>query len=98
VSSSATIHDDDCDPPCIRAKREYEDIAREASGKFYCTADDADTETGEPLEFRISSYGLRRLGAGPTSQTKSLLRPAAAANALAFPNRPVRPNKSAGFA
>jgi len=98
VSSSAKILDDDCDPPCYGAKREYEGIAHEASGTFYSTAEDADTETGEPLEFRISGYGLRRLGSSRSSRPKSLLRPAASATALAFPNRPVRPNKTAGFA
>jgi hypothetical protein len=39
LSSSKAILDDDNDPPCIRAKREYEDIASKAKGEFVCLAD-----------------------------------------------------------
>jgi len=39
VSSSVTILDDDKDPPCIRAKREYEDILEDVDGWFTCTGD-----------------------------------------------------------
>lgn len=52
VSSSNPIKDDDCDPPCIRAKREYENIAEGAGGSFKCTGDSPDT-----LEFVIGKHG-----------------------------------------
>lgn len=39
VSSSAEIFDDYNDPPCIRAKREYEDILEAVDGWFTCTGD-----------------------------------------------------------
>ncbi|HAJ46946.1 MAG TPA: metallohydrolase, partial [Alphaproteobacteria bacterium] len=47
VASSKTISDDDGDPPCIRAKREYDGILDEVrDGVFFCVADNDD----EPLE------------------------------------------------
>lgn len=67
VASSEAIKDDDKDPPCIRAKREYEDIVKEAGGKFVCV--------GEPeaapdvIEFEIGSNGARHL----TAATKASL-------------------------
>jgi hypothetical protein len=39
VASSNPIKDDDNDPPCIRAKREYEAIAKDASGSFKCVSE-----------------------------------------------------------
>lgn len=39
VSSSVKILDDYNDPPCIRAKREYEDVLDEVDGWFTCTGD-----------------------------------------------------------
>lgn len=56
VASSKTISDDDCDPPCIRAKREYDDILDEVrDGVFFCVAD----HDGEPLEFDIKPGGMK---------------------------------------
>lgn len=57
VASSKAIKDDDNDPPCIRAKREYEAIAKDANGSFKCV--------GEPenkpdlLEFEVGQNGPR---------------------------------------
>lgn len=57
VASSKAIRDDDNDPPCIRAKREYEAIAEDANGSFKCV--------GEPenkpdlLEFEVGQDGPR---------------------------------------
>jgi len=57
VASSKAISDDDDDPPCIRAKREYEAILAEVkNGKFKCTTDDSPEV---PLEFEVTSAGLR---------------------------------------
>jgi hypothetical protein len=65
VASSRAIKDDDNDPPCIRAKREYQDIAGNASGSFKCV--------GEPesnpdiLEFEIGRNGPRLMTKRMTS-------------------------------
>ncbi|NBB65431.1 metallohydrolase [Pseudomonas sp. ODNR1LW] len=68
VASSKTIVDDDKDPPCIRAKREYENILDGVSdGDFLCVAD----QNGEPLEYYIKPGGLARV-------TKSAKAPVAA--------------------
>ena len=39
VASCKPISDDDSDPPCIRAKREYQAIVDDAKGAFYCTGE-----------------------------------------------------------
>ena len=57
VASSKTIKDDDSDPPCIRAKREYKSILKDVDGDFICVAD----EGGEPVEFEVKAGGLERL-------------------------------------
>ncbi|HHP7414602.1 TPA: metallohydrolase, partial [Klebsiella pneumoniae] len=54
VSSSNQILDDDYDPPCIRAKREYEDILDSVDGWFSCTGDLKDTAF---LEFEVAGDG-----------------------------------------
>jgi hypothetical protein len=54
LSSSCTIKDDDNDPPCIRAKREYAGIVKPAAGTFRCLADEAGDD---PFELLISEYG-----------------------------------------
>ncbi|WP_159731606.1 metallohydrolase [Methylosinus sp. Ce-a6] len=56
LASSDEIHDDDNDPPCIRAKREYEDIAKDAKGKFHCIADGAGDD---PYELEVTSGGVK---------------------------------------
>src|SRR5690606_16610755 len=57
VASSKTITDDDSDPPCIRAKREYESILDDVDGDFICVADEGD----EPVEFDVKAGGLERV-------------------------------------
>ena len=54
---SSEIKDDDNDPPCIRAKREYEDIASAAKGAFLCTAEECN---GDILLFEIDADGPTR--------------------------------------
>ncbi|UYW28314.1 metallohydrolase [Methylorubrum extorquens] len=39
IASSKKVKDDHDDPPCIRAKREYEDIVEPQKGTFTCVAD-----------------------------------------------------------
>lgn len=60
VSSSNKILDDDVDPPCIRAKREYEDILDEVDGWFTCTGDLKDKAF---LEFELLADGKVKLAA-----------------------------------
>jgi hypothetical protein len=64
VASSKPISDDDFDPPCIRAKREYAEIADEAQGSFVCTMEYIETEKKKVLEFNIGSGGVKRSGGG----------------------------------
>lgn len=55
VASSKPVTDDDSDPPCIRAKREYESILKPVSGKFVCVGDGGP----EPLAYDVEAGGLR---------------------------------------
>jgi len=57
VASSNEIEDDDNDPPCIRAKREYEDISSTANGSFLCTANECGNGV---LLFEIDGDGPTR--------------------------------------
>lgn len=54
VASSKAIKDDDCDPPCVRAEREYESIANAVRGSFKCIG-----AKSEALEFIIEGNGPR---------------------------------------
>lgn len=58
VSSSKPILDDDNDPPCIRAKREYRDILG-TSGVFKCTGEEPTKSTPAPLEFETTNSGFK---------------------------------------
>lgn len=54
LSSSKSIIDDDSDPPCVRAKREYEDILSSKKGEFRCIADGAGDD---PLVIEVLAAG-----------------------------------------
>lgn len=54
ISSSGEIKDDEKDPPCIRAKREYLAILDAGRGAFRCVADEPDDK---PLEMQVTSFG-----------------------------------------
>jgi hypothetical protein len=56
VASSKTIKDDENDPPCIRAKREYLDILDPVKGEFKCVAD---SPGDDPLAIEVTSAGPR---------------------------------------
>ena len=56
LSSSKTICDDDRDPPCTRAKREYQSILRPKSGAFTCIADQ---KGQEPYEIDVTWAGAK---------------------------------------
>jgi len=55
LASSNPIVDNDIDPPCIRAKREYLSILEPVAGTFLCVADGAG---GAPLEFEVTLGGI----------------------------------------
>ncbi|NWL78014.1 metallohydrolase [Pseudomonas taiwanensis] len=75
VASSKQILDDDKDPPCIRAKREYQSIVRPVDGTFLCTGDG---KRPELLELEVQSGGsLVRIAAGVIAATGSAVAAAA---------------------
>jgi hypothetical protein len=87
ISSSCKILDDENDPPCVRAEREYEDILEPVGGQFVCLGDGDEVE---PFEIEISAS---------TKKAESLLRkPAAAAASFTFPSHGVKPDRPDGFA
>jgi len=59
VASSAPIKDDDKDPPCIRAKREYESIINGVKGSFYCVGENPDEKNPEPMTFNVTAEGVQ---------------------------------------
>jgi len=59
VSSSKPIADDDSDPPCIRAKREYRSILLGHSGIFKCTGEEPTKSKPAPLEFEKTGSGFK---------------------------------------
>lgn len=58
ISSSKPIVDDDNDPPCIRAKREYRSIL-ESSGIFKCTGEEPTKAKPAPLELETTGSGFK---------------------------------------
>ena len=69
VASSKPIKDDDNDPPCIRAKKEYAKIIDDAKGDFQCVGENPSEDSPDVMEFEIGS-------SGPTLKTKILSAPA----------------------
>lgn len=53
MASSKPVADDDSDPPCIRAKREYDDIAEDCGGSFRCVGD----TSPETLQIGVGPHG-----------------------------------------
>ena len=60
IASSNPIKDDDNDPPCIRAKHEYQAIAKEAEGSFLCVGEHPNEKNPETVEFEIGQCGPRQ--------------------------------------
>ncbi|WP_342630461.1 metallohydrolase [Marinobacter alkaliphilus] len=58
VSSSKPVVDDDNDPPCIRAKREYKSILG-STGIFKCTGEEPTRKKPEPIVFQGARSGFR---------------------------------------
>ena len=63
VASCNPIKDDDIDPPCIRAQREYKSILTDAGGLFMCTGETPNTWAPEPLEVEITAAGAKKKSA-----------------------------------
>jgi len=59
IASSKPISDDDSDPPCVRAKREYMAITKNVGGRFLCVGELPSTEKPGVLEIEITSDGVR---------------------------------------
>ena len=59
VSSSKPIKEDDSDPPCIGAKKEYLSILDMEEDRFYCTGEYPNEEKPEPLEFTVTDEGVQ---------------------------------------
>ncbi|MGK6310833.1 metallohydrolase [Variovorax sp. DT-64] len=59
VASSRAIKDDDKDPPCIRAKREYEAIVNDVGGSFHCVGENPNEKNPEPLTFNVTAEGVQ---------------------------------------
>ena len=60
VASSNPIKDDDNDPPCIRAKREYKSIVAGVAGPFLCVGEEPSESSPDVLEFEVGRYGVNR--------------------------------------
>jgi len=58
IASSKPVKNDDSDPPCIRAKREYETIVKPVTGDFRCTGEYPSEKTPAPMKFEIGRNGL----------------------------------------
>ena len=65
-------------------------------GHFYCTGEYPTSDAVEPLEFTVVDSGFEVKKKAVVNS--SLLRTAAGSSGLSFPNKPVIPNKPAGFA
>ena len=80
VASCKPIADDDIDPPCIRAKREYVAIVDEAKGEFYCTGEYPSEKSVEPLVFTVTAQGVQ-----PPSKKESGAKAAAVVTSARTP-------------
>ena len=58
VASSKVIVDDESDPPCIRAAREYKSIVSRVNGSFVCVGDSDNSSV--TVTFEITPMGIRR--------------------------------------
>lgn len=59
VASSNPVKDDEIDPPCIRAKREYQAIVKAVGGSFKCVGEQPTEQNPETMEFEIGRDGPR---------------------------------------
>lgn len=74
VASSKPIKDDDNDPPCIGAKREYEKVVHAAGGEFLCVGEEPSEMAPEVIEIQISRGGHQHIRALSASSAIPLIR------------------------
>lgn len=60
VASCKPIKDDDVDPPCIRAKQEYQDILKAKGGTFLCTDEYLKDAAPEPYVLTVTAEGAAK--------------------------------------
>lgn len=58
VASCKPISDDDSDPPCVRAEREYKALAESVNGDFLCTTTHYGNTKPRPLVLDIGGDGV----------------------------------------
>ena len=75
VSSSKPIKDDDSDPPCIRAKREYKSIVQDCGGLFKCTGEEPTSTNPKPLEFEATRSGFKLVAIGTAAMSMTACTP-----------------------
>ena len=107
VSSSKPVEDNDDDPPCIGAKREYEDIVDGVGGTFVNTAEHKSGSDVEPMVFKVTASGAvleeagttlgKRVGANVTKglTAEALAHRAEQANNRSETSKPQTPSKFA---
>ncbi len=106
VASSKPIADDDDDPPCIGAKREYEDIADGANGEFVNTSEHKSGSDVMPMVFEVTTsgavlqeagteLGMRAADAAKGLSAAALVRRAEEANKRTETSKPQTPSKFA---
>ena len=59
IASSNPIRDDDNDPPCIRAKREYVSVIDDVKGTFKCVGEHPSEKFPNVMEFEVGRHGVR---------------------------------------
>lgn len=59
IASSKPIKDDENDPPCIRAKREYDDVAKATGGSFRCVCQYPSEQDPDVTQFEVGRDGPR---------------------------------------
>lgn len=69
VASSNKIEDDDNDPPCIGAKREYEGIVSKVSGKFVCIGETSGLKRARVFEVTSGGLVLKALRSTATASS-----------------------------
>ena len=74
VASSKPVVDDEDDPPCIGAKREYEDILDVLGGTFVNTAEHKAKGEVMPMEFEVTIVGPVLQAAGSTLGKKAVAK------------------------
>jgi len=80
IASSKAIEDDDIDPPCIGAKREYTQIATSVAGEFVCIGERPNKVKPQVLVVEVGEHGPKL--------KNSLLAPATVLGASSIGSQP----------